>query len=251
MANIFKNYPLVNYRFGTSPDLSLFENITTYISILDNMREDLVFYETDFINDFERPDTLSFKLYGSTTYYWTFYYLNDDIRESGWPLAELELKEKLKSDYPHRTVTTADPLASTIRVGDTVEGKTSGSVGTVVKKFIDLGQVVIRSPDNFGQSELIVPFDASGGERTADTIQVHSEVEQYNSVHHYENSSGEYVDLPLNVAGAADVTDIGGLTPITYSDRVYAKNNDLRDLKVLKPNVVVQVQAEYNKLLRT
>ena len=251
MANLFKNYPLVTYRFGSSPELSMFENITTYISILDGMKEDLTYYETEMINDFERPDTLSFKLYGSTAYYWTFYYLNDDIRESGWPLAELEIQEKLKSDYPNRTVTTEDPIGSTIRVGDTVVGQSSGSTGIVVKKHIDLGQVVIKSPDNFGTSELIVPFDANGGERTADTIRAHSEVEQYNSVHHYENSSGEQVDLGINVAGAADVTATGGLIPITYSDRVYRKNNDLRDIKVLKRNVVTQVQSEYNKLLRT
>jgi hypothetical protein len=43
---------------------------------------------------------------------------------------------------------------------------------------------------------------------------------------------------------------LGGLTPITYSNRVYAKNDALRELKVMKPNVATQVQAEYNRLLK-
>jgi len=192
-----------------------------------------------FIDDFDRPDTLSYSLYGTPDYYWTFYYLNNDIRESGWPLAELELQDKLKADYPNRTIVTQTPIATTIKVGDVVVGQTSGSVGTVIKKFIDLGQVVVSSPDNFGVGELVIP-----NSRDADTITVSSETAQFDSVHHYENSSGEYVDIdPLSPS-------LGGLTPITYSNRVYAKNNSLREMSVMRPGVVSQVQSEYNRLLK-
>jgi len=239
MANFFNSFPVITYAFGNNPDRILFQNITAYIKIIESLKDNTVFYETQFINDFERPDTMSFKLYGTTDFYWTFYYMNDDVRESGWPLAELEIQDKLKSDYPHRTITTQDPIASTVLVGDTVVGQSSGSIGTVVKKYIDLGQIIVKSPDNFGVGELVVPED-----RIADTITVNSEVEQYNSVHHYENSSKEYVDIdPFNPS-------LGGLTPVTYSDRVYAKNDSLRELKVLKPSAVTQVQAEYNRLLK-
>ena len=239
MSNFFNSFPVITYAFGNNPDRILFQNITAYIKIIDDIKDDIAFYQTEFINDFERPDTMSFKLYGTTDFHWTFYYMNDDIRESGWPLAELEIQDKLKSDYPNRTITTQNSIASTIRIGDTVVGQSSGSVGTVVKKYIDLGQIIVKSPDNFGVGELIVPED-----RIADTITVNSEVEQYNSVHHYENSSKEYVDIdPSNPS-------LSGLTPVTYSDRVYAKNDSLRELRVLKPNSVTQIRAEYSRLLR-
>ena len=239
MSNFFNSFPVITYAFGNNPDRILFQNITAYMKIIDDIKDDIAFYQTEFINDFERPDTMSFKLYGTTDFHWTFYYMNDDIRESGWPLAELEIQDKLKSDYPNRTITTQNSIASTIRIGDTVVGQSSGSVGTVVKKYIDLGQVIVKSPDNFGVGELVVPED-----RIADTITVNSEVEQYNSVHHYENSSKEYVDIdPSNPS-------LSGLTPVTYSDRVYAKNDSLRELRVLKPNSVTQIQAEYSRLLR-
>ena len=239
MSSFFRNFPIITYTFGNETDRVLFENISVYIKIIDKLKDNIAFYETEFINDFERPDTLSNKLYGTTDYYWTFYYLNDDVRESGWPLAELEIQEKLKADYPHRTIVTQTPIASAIKVGDTVVGQTSGSTGTVIKKFIDLGQVVVKCPDNFAVGELVVPNN-----RIADTITVSSEGVQYDSVHHYENSSGEYVDIdPLSPS-------LGGLTPITYSNRVYAKNDALREIKVMKPNVAAQVQAEYNRLLK-
>lgn len=238
MPNFFRNFPIVNYSFGGLPDKVLFENITAYIKIIDDIKDNVAFYETTFIDDFERPDTLSFKLYGTVNYYWTFYYLNNDIRESGWPLAELELQNKLKSDYPHRTIVTQNDISTKFKVGDTVEGQTSGTTGTVVKRFIDLGQIVVKTSDNFGVGELVIPNNS-----ISDTITVASEGVQYNSVHHYENSSGEYVDIdPLNPS-------LGGLTPITYSDRVYAKNTALREIKILKPNVAAQIQAEYNRLL--
>jgi len=239
MADFFRNFPIIPYRFGTEPNTVAFQNITTYIKIIDELKGNIAFYETVFIDDFDRPDTLSYSLYGTPDYYWTFYYLNNDIRESGWPLAELELQDKLKADYPNRTIVTQTPIATSIKVGDVVVGQTSGSVGTVIKKFIDLGQVVVSSPDNFGVGELVIP-----NSRAADTIVVSSETAQFDSVHHYENSSGEYVDIDPSSPS------LGGLTPITYSNRVYAKNNSLREMNVMRPGVVSQVQSEYNRLLK-
>ena len=169
MPNFFRNFPIVNYSFGGLPDTVLFENITAYIKIIDDIKDNVAFYETTFIDDFERPDTLSFKLYGTVNYYWTFYYLNNDIRESGWPLAELELQNKLKSDYPHRTIVTQNDISKKFKVGDTVEGQTSGTTGTVVKRFIDLGQIVVKTSDNFSVGELVIPNNS-----ISDTITVAS-----------------------------------------------------------------------------
>jgi len=86
MATFFQNFPLVNYNFGNEADTALFQNISAYIKIIDDLKDDVAFYTTVHIQDYDRPDSFSFKLYQTTEFYWTFYYLNDDIRESGWPL---------------------------------------------------------------------------------------------------------------------------------------------------------------------
>jgi hypothetical protein len=82
-------------------------------------------------------------------------------------------------------------------------------------------------------------------------VLVKSNVEQYNSVHHYENASKDYVDIGLvpSGTGTGAFPSLSGKTPITYFDRILAKNDSLREIKCLKPDVAVQVKAEFNKLL--
>lgn len=251
MSNFFKNFPILPYRFGNEVDTALFQNISAYVSIIDEVSDDVAFYESIFIDDYERPDTLSYKLYGTTEFYWTFYFLNPDIRESGWPLSETSLKAKAQSDYPHRTLITREDISSTFIPGDTVTGLTSGTTGTVIKKYIDLGQIIVKTADgaNFGGTETVQPIKPDGAISTGDRISLVSEVAQYLSVHHYENSNKEYVDIdPFTQAGLT--SSQLGLTPITYFDRLIEKNTNLREIKVFTPSVVSQISEQYNRILR-
>jgi len=177
--------------------------------------------------------------------------LNDDIRESGWPLPQQDLLPKAKLDYPHRAVVTTADISKTFLPGHTVTGASSGSTGTVIKRYLDLGQIIIDSPNNFNAGENITP-SINGVAQTADIVVVTSDVEQYNSVHHYEDGSKEYVDIGLVPSGngTADYPSASGKTPITYFDRILAKNDSLREIKCLKPDVAVQVKSEFNRLLK-
>ena len=251
MAEFFRNFPVIGYDFGNETNPALFQDISAYIKVIDEIKDDIAFYSTVHIQDYDRPDNFSFKLYGTTEFYWTFYYLNDDIRESGWPLPQQDLLPKAKLDYPHRSVITTADISKTFLPGHTVTGALSGSTGTVIKRYLDLGQIIIDSPNNFNAGENITP-SINGVAQTADIVVVTSDVEQYNSVHHYEDGSKEYVDIGLVPSGngAADYPSASGKTPITYFDRILAKNDSLREIKCLKPDVAVQVKSEFNKLLR-
>jgi len=251
MSQFFRNFPLINYNFGTETTGALFQDISAYIKVIDDIKDDIAFYTTVHIQDYDRPDNFSFKLYGTTEFYWTFYYLNDDIRESGWPLPQQDLLPKAKLDYPHRSVITTADISKTFLPGHTVTGALSGSTGTVIKRYLDLGQIIIDSPNNFNAGENITP-SINGVAQTADIVVVTSDVEQYNSVHHYEDGSKEYVDIGLVPSGngAADYPSASGKTPITYFDRILAKNDSLREIKCLKPDVAVQVKSEFNRLLK-
>jgi len=250
MSTFFKNFPLIAYNFGNETDPALFQNISAYIKVIDEIANDIAFYTTIHIQDYDRPDSLSFKLYRTTQFYWTFYYLNDDVRESGWPLPQQDLLPKAKVDYPHQTVITTGNISKTFLPGHTVKGSLSGSTGTVVKRYLDLGQIIIDSPNNFNAGENITP-SINGVEQTADFVVVTSNVEQFNSVHHYENSSKDYVDIGLvpSGIGTGAFPSLSGKTPVTYFERILDKNDALREIKVLKPNVAQQVQQEFTKLL--
>ena len=369
MSNFFANFPLIGYNFGNETNPALFQDISAYIKIIDDLRDDIAFYTTVHIQDYDRPDNFSYKLYGTTEFYWTFYYLNDDLRESGWPLPQQDLLPKAKVDYPHRAVTTTGNISKTFLPGHTVTGAISGTTGTVIKRYLDLGQIIIEpfsivesiTLDKAGSGYLTAPtvtittisddggsgaagvaqfsngvitsiqvippvFDANvralaieqgktdaeadiasltsgfigaskgdfyrvaprvtisapdvaggvqaiataviatdtnfvadenitpainGVTQTADFVIVKSEVEQYNSVHHYENASKEYVDIGLvpTGTGTGAFPSLSLKTPITYFDRILAKNDSLREINCLKPDVAVQIKSEFNKLL--
>lgn len=264
MATFFKDFPLVNYRFGNETDTALFQNITTYISILDALRDDVSFYNDYFIGEGERPDIVSQRLYGHVGFYWTFYYLNNHIRESGWPLSIQELYKRVKVDYPNEVITTADNIAvedgglntTAFAVGSSVGGTWSGATGKIIKKNLDMGQLVIRKTtpnqefkDNNSAGVTSSLFERIKGDNDQYARSVVA-VEQYNAIHHYEDADGVWQFLTPNTDGGVSLTTGADWLPVTYWDRYEAKNNALRQIKILTPNVAAQVQAEFNKLLR-
>ncbi len=84
----FKNFSLVEYRFGNEDESTriLVEDLSIYVDLLDQVDDLISFYDYYYIQNGERPDTLSQKIYGSTDHYWTFYLMNPALREAGWPL---------------------------------------------------------------------------------------------------------------------------------------------------------------------
>ena len=257
MSNFFNNFPLVEYLFGDDVEqTALFQNISAYINIIDELSDDVSFYNTITIGENERSDTVSFRLYDTTEFYWTFYYLNDHIRESGWPLTVQELYKQVKIDYPNRVVVTNSPMHDILLPGTPVRGSQSSTVGTVVKRNLDMGQLIIRAGDNFNaQSSVGSSFeeivDISDGAELTSKVTSISESAQYDAIHHYENSKGEYQFLTPNTGGGGVNLSVGSdWLPVTYWERYEAKNFALRQIKVLTPNVARQVQAEFNKLLK-
>jgi hypothetical protein len=238
MSKYFAPFPLLQYSFGTGEDPVLFQNISTYIDLVDQIKDDISYYQTMQIEEYERPDTLSYKLYGTTDYYWTFYLLNDDIREGGWPLSGADLQAKALIDYPNRVITTTGDISSTFLPNETIIGLASASTGKILKRYLDLGQIVVNSPNNFGVNELIrTSTDA------ITTVSVYGETAQYNSVHHYEDTNGNWVDInPFT-------QNVSGLIPITYLDRMIERNEQLKTIKVLNKRVAPQISSGFKKAL--
>ena len=77
------------------------------------------------------------------------------------------------------------------------------------------------------------------------SITVTATANQYDATHHYENASGEWVDIdPFNQTSAS------AYTPITYRERLENQNESLKEINILKPNVAVQINSEFQRLLR-
>jgi hypothetical protein len=239
MSKYFESFPLLSYNFGDNENPSLFQNLTSYVDIVDGVKDDIAFYEKMTIEEYERPDTLSFKLYGTTDYYWTFFLLNDDLKRSGWPLSNRDLLIKAKTDYPNQVITTEDTINNIFLPNDNVIGLVSGSTGTVVKRYLDLGQIVISNNGNFKVDERI--RSAADDFTYITSLRV---TDQHLSVHHYEDANGNWIDIDPN-----DQIISSGTIPITYYDRMVQTNNNLKNIKILKREVAPQIAANFKRSL--
>lgn len=163
---VFKNFPLINYKFGDEKTTSIFTNLTAYVDVIDQLKDDGAFYEYYDIIDGDRPDIVSYKLYGTTDYYWTFYLLNENLRTQGWPLTEQELALEGPEYYPHNILTTEEEMYNYFKVGQTVltyndnfsqeeieNNVATGAaffnnydgIGKIIERDLNLGQVVIEA----------------------------------------------------------------------------------------------------------
>ena len=246
----FQRFPFVNYNFGNNEADTIFPNISAYIDIVDQLRDEASFYEKYTILDGDRPDIVSQMLYDTPDYHWTFFFMNDGLRESGWPLSEREMRALVKKRYPHRTVTTQSNIASNFLPGDFVIGKTSGTTGRVVERNLDLGQIVIASDkndaglnNNFGQTEQIAA-GTTAEEQAVNTATLISESQQFNAPLYYKNTSGDIVDIdPYNQTTS-------GLVPTTIMEDNINFNDRLKEITVIKPSRIISVVSEYFKLLK-
>ena len=240
----FTNFPLVLYRFGNELDPVIFQKLGTYVDIIDQVKDDITVYADYTVLDGERPDILSYKIYDDIRYYWLFYYVNDHIREEGWPLSAQEVFDQMEKYYPHQFIRTFDNwFKSDFKLGNRATGKKSGAFGDIVQTHPDLGQIIVNVENSFSFQRAEV-VEAGFGFFNPDTINVQFTGKQYNAVHHYEDANGNYVDIdPLQ-------PDPSNVTPITFSERFIEENEKRRRIRIIKPDVINQIYSEFNKALK-
>jgi hypothetical protein len=178
----------------------------------------------------------------------------EQLRESGWPQTREQLLDKVKHDYPNQVVNIRQSFNLVIGgevnpmflPGRTVTSGTAS--GVVVKRNLDLGQIVIRktSEEDFVAGDQIV---AQVGTRTQDDVATIFSVDnqEYNSAHHYvEEANGPWVDInPLSATGAANLTEVSIL------EYIEEQNDDLRRIRVLTRDSIIKVVSAYKQAVRT
>ena len=238
----FKDYEDVLYLFGSNEQQTLTPNLSIYVDVIDQVKDDISFLTYYNILEGTRPDQASVQLYGTTLYYWTFYLMNPHLRERGWPLSQQTAFEKATKDYDIRVLTTRTKLTDRFKIGQIIGGNVSGHTGKIVHRRLDLGQLYISNNTGaFTAGETIQSTNSSG---VVETIVLHSTELQINAAHHYENASKETVDIDPEVGPGA------GITEVTWLERLIAQNDELRQIKVIRPNNIRQVSDAFKNALR-
>lgn len=263
---LFRNYPLVNYKFGDENTTAIFTNLTAYIDIIDQVKDDGSFYEYYDIIDGDRPDTVSYKLYGTTDYYWTFYLLNENLRTRGWPLTEHELETQAPEYYPHTILTTQEEMFKYFKIGQTVvtindilsqeEIETSVSEGqffwndydgrgTIIEKNLDLGQITVKADDGL---ENITITNAGAGYYRSPIITITGGEGAGATASATVDSLGFISEIELISRGSGFISN----PIITISDPDLINWNSFKNtLKEYVDNGGSLLDSEYNNLINT
>ena len=168
----FNEFPKLQYKFGNEVDPVIFQDISLYSDVVDQIKDSISFLNLHTIQEGFRPDQVSIQLYGTSLYYWTFFLLNDNIRQQGWPLTRPELASYIQKVFPNTTLTVRDvDLPTKFKVGQTVSGGTSGASGIIIRRNLDLGQIVIEGDVGFTESgELLTSVNSLGVSETMSSI---------------------------------------------------------------------------------
>lgn len=232
----FTEFPNVAYKFGNETTSTITPNLLAYADIIDDIKDNIDFYQNYVIND-ERPDQLSYKLYDDPSFYWTFFVMNDNLRRQGWPLSRIEVENTAKKIFKNTTVTTLGTINAAFAVGIEVSGVTSGESGTVVRRNLDLGQIIVEGTLNFQTGELL-KCQVTGSE-----VVIQGATQEYNSVKHYLDSD-EIVDIDPTQGPGSE------LTAVSYLDFYDDENEKLRTIKVIKPEAMNSVISVFNEAIR-
>lgn len=273
----FKNFPLVKYKFGDEKNSIFFQNLTVYVDIIDAVADNVAFYQNYEIIDGDRPDTLSYKLYGTSEYYWTFFILNDHLRESGWPIPYMEIDDVIDKMYPNYVIrldnlttngvaeSTLDPsdqkyFGNVFKPGQIITSPLNAAVLELVilDRNLDIGSFTVNLIEQ--QQSWIIPeevlaitnvfgnngFDPNSVYYKEYTSSINSITVERDAVHHYE-LEGDYYDIDPFDFSSIPVN----VVPVTNAERIFKENEKLKTIRILKPNSIEQIVNEFNRLVKS
>ena len=176
--SFFRQFPKVSYDFNRTGTVQQMVNIFRSIRPQSTILNDTTLYKKYYIRNGIRPDIVSEKLYGTPDYYWTFFIINDFLHDGlqNWPLSENGMSEHLKRNYSglalqftpttlllDGTTATKNSIAGKLELGAFVYGLTSGAIGRIIRKDLDLNIVVLDDviPGVQGRNPQTGSIDAS------------------------------------------------------------------------------------------
>ena len=145
--SFFSQFPKIKYDInadGVKTDLT---DMFRYVDVKEGLIDNIGTYSYYEILEGERPDVVSNRLYGTPDYYWTFFVLNDNLKNvlNDWPKSYRQFEQMLEQDYADYStlifIPTQNPVARKYENGFEMVNYFGG---------LDLstGNIRIRAQDN-------------------------------------------------------------------------------------------------------
>lgn len=112
-VNYFNKFPKVLFDVNNDGSFSVQVDITKTVDVNTIDEDKITYYTFHEIQDGERPDNLSYNLYGTSQYYWTFFVVNDTLKaglNNAWPLNSHAFEAMIANEYDDYSAITFNPI---------------------------------------------------------------------------------------------------------------------------------------------
>lgn len=268
MSDFFKRFPTTPYDFNGDGVTTRIADLTRSVRADPSTFDDLSTYAYYSIRDGDRPDTVSSELYGTPSYHWTLFLVNDKLRGglADWPMDQRQLERYMDLEYDGTVIETRptviqdsdglvidhrDSLAGRFdQVDELVLGAISGASGRVVSKDAQLSQLVLTDvTGNFQVSEAVT------GQTTSDSVSAYRVWDWRLAPHHYEDASGLVVYNALHISeqggtGVEPGRSDSEVVPVSNLEWETRLNDARAEIRVVRPELVAEFARVWEKLLR-
>ena len=199
----FKMFPTRGYDFNQDGVLQTVVDLYRSIRPMQNYVDDFTAYTYLNIENGERPDILSQRLYQTPDLHWTFFLVNDFLHDvlSSWPMSQEDIQQHISTVYNGWALETRpdvkynsdgqitnykDSLAGRFKLKETITGQTSGASGTLTKKDIYLNQLVVQdATGTFLGAGDGNSLEAVSGTSSSDTVSIWKAWKYEDAPHHW------------------------------------------------------------------
>jgi len=266
--SFFSQFPKINYDYNRRGSMQnivdLFRSARPQGNFIDNPS----LYKKYNIQNGDRPDVVSYKLYGTTQYYWTFFVINDFLHDgiAAWPMSQEDLREYLNQHYSGQVIETRptiefnsdggvtdyrDSLSGRFTIGETINASTSSAAGTLVRKDADLSQMVLTNitGGTFKGDPLAQVTEFATGENSGDFVSTYK-VWNYEEAPAYWYKAGDKDRRPVTID-----TVVPGGEPrhtceyVSYRQMIIEANDNKSQIRVLSPQYVEQFAEQFEAVI--
>jgi hypothetical protein len=236
MSNYFKNFPLTQYDLFFDNQKSDVVDIFRIVKVKNEFKDDITFYTYYTIQDGERPDVVSTKLYGTPDHFWTFFMVNDHLVNihTDWPLSTNDLQHLIEKKYAGKVLTTDEDISTKFVKNNTIEGLVSGARAILLDKDPNLGLIKIEPI-----SGTFVPNEIVRDIATNEFVTISNLVDFKDVPHHYEDVNGYTTKGNL------------GATPISNQEYEFSLNDTKTQIKVIRPQYIQAISDQFIEQIKT
>ena len=234
----FSKFKTIPYDLNGDGTYTNIVDISSYVSASESLINNISFYNYVEVMDGERIEQLSQRLYGTSTYYWTFMVINPNIKNiwNDWPKNSAQLLDYSiykYADFAALACICTDDLLGKFIQGEYIQGVLSGAIGQVLAVHTNDKYITVK--------HISGTFRTAGedliGLESSDTVTATEIVSRaYAPAYHVDDSTGD-ITAPRS-AGTHKVTNL---------EHESYKNDINRYVRAVKPDKVSEFIFEFNR----